>query len=118
MDLVQQGNTYTDDNLFLSADIPTMTTGVELLNGQGILKRGTILTIDTNKKYILITSSSEDVAGVLTDDVDTDVETVATIYRQGHFNKDALIYGSTITNIDELEKKLLEANIITNTAIK
>ncbi len=118
MDLVQQGNTYTDDNLFLSADIPTMPTGVELLNGQGILKRGSVLTKDINGKYILINATTEKVEGVLTDDIDTDVETVTTIYRQGHFNIDALTVGAGITNIYEIESNLREVNIITGTTVK
>lgn len=110
-------STTETDNLFISSQIPTMTIGVEMLSGQGIVKRGSILTKDDNSKYQLITSATQTAEGVLTDDIDTDNETIATIYRQGHFNKDELIFGGSITKIDDLAETLRAINIITDVMV-
>lgn len=102
------------DNLIISSQIPVMTRGVEMLAGQGVVKRGSILAKDNNGKYHLITNNGQMAEGVLTDDIDTNNETIATMYREGHFNRDELIFGGNITKIDELARTLRGINIITD----
>ncbi len=114
MDLIKQGNSYNFDNLIVGTEIPLMTTGIEMLSGKGVIKRGSILTKDENGKYFLISSPTESLEGILTDDIDTEIETVTTMYRQGHFNSNALIYGDSINKIDELKDQLRKINILTS----
>ncbi len=85
-----------------------------MLAGQGLVKRGSILTKDSNDKYSLITTNTQVAQGVLAEDIDTNVETVGVMYRQGHFNRNALIFGGTITKIDELGRTLREINVLTS----
>lgn len=112
MEYVVNHNSEQYDNLIIGLEIPLMTTGIELLESQGILTKGSILTKNEAGKYVLCNSVDDVLEGILTDDVDTDKETIATIYRQGHFNKDALIFGENVTKIDDLERNLKEINIL------
>lgn len=89
---------YTPDKLISGGDVPILVSGITLAAGQGILKRGTVVGIEsTNKKGKVVdntsTDGSEKPVGILTDDVDTDSEVTTTMYISGLFNRDALIFG-------------------------
>ncbi len=112
MNLVEQGEQREYDKLFVSSNTHTFTRGVPMVSGNGVLKRGTILTKDANENYLMITANSQKAEGVLAEDIDTDIETVGVMYRQGHFNKEALIFGGSITKISELARTLREINIL------
>lgn len=115
MNLVEQGNGRTFENLFVGNETNLFTTGIKLQENKGILKRGTVLTKDVDGNYKIINADTEVPEGVLTDDIDTENETITTMYRQGHFNKDALIFGESITDKTQIERKLREINILLST---
>ncbi len=113
MKLVNQGESYGVDSLFAGLEIPHMTKGVKLASGQGILERGSILSLDTNGDYVLIANKADVPEGILTDDIDTDIDTITTMYRQGHFNSEELKFGGDITDISEIAHSLRTINILT-----
>lgn len=79
------------DNLFAGADIPAHGGSVTIAAGQGALKRGTVIALNTdNKGVILSATTGLKPYGILTDAVDATAETVAEIYLTGRFNKHAL----------------------------
>ncbi len=113
MELVKQGNSYSDDKLIAGLEIPFMPTGIELASGQGILARGSILTKNTNGEYELISENTQSPEGVLTDTINTDEDTITTMYQQGNFNKDELIVGGNITDVSEIALELRKISIFT-----
>ena len=72
-----------------NADVVT----VQLAANSGVLKRGTVLVSIEGCACTPIASSLDVSASpfILADDVDTSVTTVATAYRNGHFNRNKLI---------------------------
>lgn len=117
MDLVKQGNDVVYDNLISGHEIPLMPIGIELLSNQGILKKGSILMKDTSGKYKLIATGTDEPVGILTDDIDTNTETVCAMYRQGVFNPTKLIVGEGVASVDILIDALRKINILTRTII-
>ena len=88
------------DKLFVSnvpvADVVT----VKLTASQGVVKRGTVIsgTPGGSDFAPLAKAATAAVAlYVLADDIDTANETVGFAYRTGHFNRGALIVGSSYT---------------------
>ncbi len=117
MDLVKKGDSVTYDNLISGHEIPFMIIGVELTSGQGVLKRGSVLAKDSEGKCKLISSINEEPYGILTDDIDTDTDTISTMYRQGVFNEKRLIIDDAIGSIDLLIDDLRKINILTREII-
>ncbi len=96
--------TVTYDNLIYSNDVPTITSGIVVEQGQGILERGTLLAKKDNGKMVILGTDTHPADCVLCDKVDAtevDAETVA--YIQGHFSIDELKVkdGYEITKGDE-----------------
>ena len=107
------------DNLFVEnipeADVVT----IKLAASQGVLKRGSLVSGTAGGNMSLVAAALADTvsvsgasgtmgytsAYVLADDVDTGTSgaVVAVVYRTGHFNREALIVGSsyTLTAADE-----------------
>ncbi len=93
------------DNLVNSA-FKTDSFGVTVASGQGELKRGTVLALNSSGKAVIL-GTEEEIKSVATkcvancilqknvDATSADVVTIA--YREGHFNKDALIVKSDYT---------------------
>lgn len=83
------------------ADVVT----VKLKAGQGVLKRGTIVsgTAGGELEALKEALTASTMGYILADDTDTAVTTVATAYRTGHFNRNKLITadGYTLTAADE-----------------
>lgn len=103
--LYQDLGTFTPNNLIAGNEVPILTAGITLVSGQEVLKRGTVIGIETatGKAKILnstATDGSQVPYGILTDDVDTTVEVNTTAYTSGLFNKDAMIFGGTDTAAD------------------
>lgn len=104
----------TPDNLVNSA-FKTDSFGVTVASGQGALKRGTVLALNSSGKAVIL-GTEEEIKNVSTKctancilqkDVDaTSADVVTIAYREGHFNKDALIvksdYTLTADDIDTL----------------
>ncbi|MFV0425361.1 MAG: head decoration protein [Bacilli bacterium] len=118
MDLVNKGESYNFDNLIAGTEIPLMPIGIRMLAGQGVVRRGSILTKNSNDEYFLIATNTQTAEGILADDIDTDVETVTTMYRQGYFNRLALIHGESINEVDELARTLREINVLTTAIVE
>ena len=95
----------TPDNLVNSA-FKTDSFGVTVASGQGELKRGTVLALNSSGKAVIL-GTEEEIKNVSTKcvancilqkDVDaTSADVVTIAYREGHFNKDALIVKSDYT---------------------
>ncbi len=116
MNLVKNGETVEYDNLIAGHEIPFMAKGVEMKTGQGVLLKGSILSKGGDGKCKLI-ELGEEPYGILTDDFDTEVEKIATMYQQGVFNRAKLIFGEDITSIDVLLDDLRKINILTRVII-
>lgn len=114
MDLVRQGEVFGVDKLIAGLEIPQMIKGARLASGQGVLKRGSILTLNEDGEYVLIANATDLPEGVLTDDTDTNIDTMAQMYQQGHFNRAELIFGEGITDISEITRSLRTINIMTS----
>lgn len=79
------------DNLFAGADIPAHGGSVTIAAGQGALKRGTVIALDSNNKGVILSSATGlKPYGILCSDVDATTETVAEVWLTGRFNKHAL----------------------------
>ncbi len=99
--MLRKDKTYTFDveNLFAGV-APTPTATFELTAGQGLLQRGSLMTIDSDTgQGKLIANGNKAVSFfILADDTDTGEEgstevVGATGYLSGIFNKDRLIVG-------------------------
>lgn len=119
------GNLYTKsadstlyDNLFVVENNSTefLVKSVKLQGEQGVLKRGTVVGIITESGLAVKVDSthadgSESADCILTDDVDTTAgDTVTTAYSAGLFNRKALIFGGTDTDVQH-EERLRELGI-------
>lgn len=91
------------DNLFASVDIKALTNSVTIAAGEGVLKRGTVLSLGTDGKCKVISAATGLTPyGILCDDVDATSQAVAEVYVSGVFNKNALTVksGYTLTAAD------------------
>lgn len=123
MEYVQNGKEYVPDKLFASIKIPTKTVGIKLNGGQGILARGSVISLDTTKKGNLADKSktSDNLYGVLADDAITGESAsdyvVAEVYLTGDFNADALVFAAG-TTLADYETKLRELGIYTGAVME
>lgn len=91
--------TYTPDKLIAGQEIPLMVHPVTLKAGQGVLKRGSAIGIETaTDEGILCDKDAADgsqvMKYVLIEDTDTTSAVVTSCYGSGIFNRKALIFGS------------------------
>ena len=110
-DLVRQVGNSPVDNLINSTTPPAITTGIRVRANQGVLRRGTVMSISSlNNEMVVL---GRNAAGgetltpncILTDPVDTGTGAAvpSTAYRTGHFNRQALIThgGRALTRAEE-----------------
>ena len=95
--------------LFASSRYPVSKVLMPVASGQGKLKRGTALALNTAGKCVILgtkeTVSEKQVlaeaAYILAEDVDaTDADVMAEVYRSGHFIKNALVVKADYTMTD------------------
>lgn len=111
MEMYNKTGEFVPDSLIAGVNPPLNVTGIELLEGQGVLQRGTLLCDDGNGKMKIVASDTDVALGILTDDADTSVDIMTTMYIAGKFNINAIITnGLEITNTMKLELRKL--NII------
>ncbi|WP_127134558.1 head decoration protein [Veillonella caviae] len=104
---VIQGVEY--DGLLGGPEFPTLTKNVTVLSGT-TLKRGAVVSKNTDGKYIAVTAELGP-AGIVADDVDASKgDTVGTIYISGRFNRENLIVPSEF-KIAGNEDKFEAANL-------
>lgn len=123
MDYVTEGINVVPDQLFASTKIPVKTGFVKLNGGQGILKRGSVITLDAEKKGSLAdqAKTEEQVYGILTDDLVTSSEVqdyvIAEVYLTGDFNAAALSFAAG-TTLAYYETQLRELGIFTDSVME
>jgi len=79
------------DNLINSIDIPVKQKPVKVLSGQGKLKRGTALAINSAGKMAILGTSNCTANCILAEDVDaTSADVQAMAFIKGHFNSNML----------------------------
>lgn len=112
--------TVEHDGLIVSnvpeADVVT----VKLAAGNGILKRGTVITGTPGEALAPVAAALVATKGtyILTDDIDTTEATTATAYRCGHFARNMLITNGTYELTKADEEILRNAGILLADAIK
>nr|DAT31543.1 MAG TPA: Head decoration protein [Caudoviricetes sp.] len=103
--------------LFASSRYPVSKVLMPVASGEGKLKRGTALALNTAGKCVILgtkeTVSEKQVlaeaAYILAEDVDaTDADVMAEVYRSGHFIKNALVvkedYSMTDADVEAFRK--------------
>lgn len=116
MECVNTINTMAFDNLIGGSAIPCLTKNITIAAGEGILKKGTVLAqVTASGKYRKANSANDDGSKlgsvILKEDVAALEEVVATVYIQGIFIKEALVFGGEDTATDH-EAALRSVNII------
>lgn len=115
-------NEYKPDNLIADTTLPLSTDLVVIKSGED-LKRGAVLGVDGNGKYLLSQKASTDGSQtpirILGEDVNAQgADKSAIVYKMGAFNANALILGTGHT-IESIKPILWEkSNIDIKTAIK
>ena len=121
--LVNKVGECGQDNLIAGLFPRALTMGVKVAAGEGLLKRGTLLTAKSDGTYVICgkkvttgegesatTTTYGNPSAVLTVDVDASGSTAATAvaYRSGNFNPNAVIvakdYTLTAADKDNLRK--------------
>lgn len=106
------------DNLVYDSKHPIDVKSVKIRSGQGLLKRGTVLSLSTgdegDKNHVVLGTTAEvdeilTADAVLCDDIDTGsvvgTTVFATAYRSGHFSRNSLLVKDaySLTQDDETE---------------
>lgn len=96
MNMYQKEGEYTPDALIASNELPILKEGIGLKPGQGVLKRGTLISKGDDKAgYIAGKTDNGKLYGILTDDTDTGKDDTgdnipSVCYLTGVFNPDAV----------------------------
>ncbi|MDR3353692.1 MAG: hypothetical protein LBO21_01485 [Synergistaceae bacterium] len=127
-ELMNDLGTSTQDNLIAGPRFPIQHKGVHLAAGQGLMKRGTVLSILANGSAVTVDSSHTVTVGeasvpdraspdcILAEDIDTGASEgdpiSAIAYSAGFFIRGSLIFGGTDTWQDhELEMRKLNMHL-------
>lgn len=119
-ELVNKIHEQTFDNLMGGLPVPLITKNVVIKGGAGFLKKGTVLgkflTGDHAGKHAIVDSTKTDGTQLADVILSTDInvgtaDVVAQSYRQGSFNRNALIVATGDT-VDKHEEELRKLNII------
>ena len=114
------------DNLINGTYPPAEVYSVEVASGQGVLKRGSVLAIDTLANPLLLIDDSactgEFPRAILAETVDTgsvpESKVKALAYRTGHFNANSLITGNGYELTAENKEKLRSLGILISDAVE
>lgn len=122
MNMFEQIGEFKPDSLIAGNEFPIMKEGIGLKAGQGVLKRGSLITKGTDKAGYIAGSAAAaagegaetsgadmKVFGILTDDCDTGTDTSAdnipaVCYQTGEFNRAAVIVsgeGAAVENYED-----------------
>lgn len=89
---------------------PPLVDAIELLGSQGTLAKGQVISLDADGKGVAYTEALDDVAGILTEAVDTTVNTIGPVMVHGVYvlaNCLALGAVPTAAIISKLKAKLI-----------
>lgn len=112
--------------LFASSRYPVSKVLMPVASGQGKLKRGTALALNTAGKCVILgtkeTVSEKQVlaeaAYILAEDVNaTDADVTAEVFRSGHFIKNALVVKEDYTMTDADVEAFRKAGIMLDNGI-
>ena len=108
------------DNLINGVYPPAEPFTVKVKEGQGVLKRGSLLATGEGDMELISESTTGKANAVLAEDVDTgSEEAVAAIaYRTGHFNTNTLIVGEGYDITAEDKEALRVAGILLSDAVE
>lgn len=111
------------DNLINSSNPPADVFGVDLIAGQGVLKRGTLLAKATGGMVMIAAANTGKANCILSDDADTGEDDEAPVvtgvaYRTGHFNGNALIVADGYTITADDKEALRVAGILLSDAVE
>lgn len=131
--LIENLGAVNFDNLFAENAPESDVVTVKLAASQGVLKRGSVISGEPGGNMSLVSAAlaptvavagssgtiSKLTAYILADDVDTGTSGVVTAvaYRTGHFNRNALIVGSSYTLTDADEEFLRGLGILLSDAL-
>ena len=108
----------TPEFLFASSKYPVSNVLMPIASGQGVLKRGTALALNADGKCVILGTADAKAAYILAEDIDaTDAEAMATVYRTGHFIKNALIVKADYTMTDADVEEFRKVGIILDNGI-
>lgn len=99
MALQHESVEFVADNLFAGTQVqPVVADEVILAAGQGVLQRGTVLSKNSDGKFVIVNSGAEPavdtVDAILAETTDTaDGDVPAPGYFTGEYNERALIFG-------------------------
>ena len=110
--------TVSPDNLIAGAFPAAEVSHMAVKSGQGVLERGTLLAVGESGLEKIAAGTTGKANAVLAEKIDTAEETVAVVYRTGHFNKNSLIVsdGYAITAADK--EALRVAGILISDAVE
>lgn len=106
------------DNLINSMFPPAEPFTVKVKQGQGTLKRGSLLATGEEGMELISDTTTGKANAVLAENVDTDSEETAIAYRTGHFNTNALIVGEAYDITAEDKEALRVAGILLSDAVE
>lgn len=131
--LIENLGAVNFDNLFAENAPESDVVTVKLAASQGVLKRGSVISGEPGGNMSLVSAAlaptvtvagssgtiSKLTAYILADDVDTGTSgaVTAVAYRTGHFNRNALIVGSSYTLTDADEEFLRGLGILLSDAL-
>ena len=115
----QTEGTYAHDNLF-AGEFPRVAEKLTVASGAGELARGSVLSLNTDGKAVLVDSTLGDGGdirrepyAVLAEPVDAEsADAEAIVYLAGHFNESELIFGGD-DDIDDHRAALRQLGIYT-----
>ena len=105
------------DGLIADINPPADIFAVKIKAGEGKLKRGSVLSLETDGTRALL-SEGGDANCILAEDVDATAETTALAYRTGHFVSGRMIVkeGYTLTTADK--EALRDVGILVSDALE
>ena len=110
------------DNLIFDDKFPLDVKSVNIVSGQGLLKRGALIAIPDDGEGLLWSETAGEIADcILCDDLDTgDTATadifVGTAYRSGHFIRQSIIVAEGVELTDAAETELRNGGIYLSNA--
>jgi len=109
--------TVSPDNLIAGVSPAAEVSHMKVKSGQGVLERGTLLAASTPGRETTATGTTGKANAVLAETIDTAEETVAVVYRTGHFNANSLIVDDGYEITAEDKEALRSVGILISDAV-
>lgn len=106
------------DNLIAGVYPAAEVSHLEVKGGQGVLERGTLLAAGDSGLEKIAAGTTGKANAVLAEAIDTAEETVAVVYRTGHFNANSLIVADGYKITAEDKEALRGVGILISDAVE